>query len=87
MKRSQPVLTPLSYADERLMEKLLAEPWDEQDWQDLHIAVETVKRKIAVRHARRRIEQKEQECQAAESELEPVRNQASTDQRSDRASN
>ncbi len=57
VKRSQPVLTPLSLTEEKIMEKLLAEPWDEQDWQDLHIAIETAKRKIAARHARRKIEE------------------------------
>ncbi len=66
MKRSQPALTRLSLTEEKLMDKLLSEPWDEQDWMDLHIAVETVKRKIAARHARRKIEANEQRDLPAE---------------------
>jgi hypothetical protein len=59
VKRSQPELTRLSLSDERLMEKLLSEPWTPEDWNDLHIAVETAKRKIAARHARRKLEAEE----------------------------
>ena len=49
------LIKPLSLSDEKTVEQLLAEPWDEEDWRDLFIAMETVRRKIAARHANRKL--------------------------------
>ena len=56
-------IKPLSSRDEAMMEKLLSEPWDEEDWRELYVATETVLRRIAARHANRKIDSLSKEHQ------------------------
>lgn len=50
-------IKPLSLSDEKIVDKLLAEPWDEDDWRDLFVAMETARRRIAARHAKRKLKE------------------------------